>query len=221
MSSEPASAADILGYWNGYYGRAAAAFSPRPSQFAAFFAGEIEPGTLVVDIGCGNGRDSLFFAQAGFETIGVDGSSAAVEGCQAAARGAGLARARFLCSRVEDTALGGRVAELAGPAAPRALYARFLLHAITEAQEDALLATAAGLCRAGEILAVEFRTLRDVAQTKVTGAHYRRFIDPLHLIAAASRHGFATRYFVEGFGYAKYKADDAHVARCIFARTSA
>ena len=123
-----------------------------------------------------------------------------------------------MCSRVEDPALGARVAELAGSAAPRALYARFLLHAVTQDQEDALLATAAGLCRPGEILAVEFRTRRDEAQAKVTGAHFRRFIDPLHLISNAGSRGFTTRYFVEGFGYAKYKADDAHVARCIFSR---
>jgi hypothetical protein len=52
------------------------------------------------------------------------------------------------------------------------------------------LATAAGLCRPGEILAVEFRTLRDVAQAKVTGAHFRRFIDqvsPAELIRNLSR----------------------------------
>ena len=219
MSSESSGTADILGYWNGYYGRAVAGFVARPSQFAAFFVGEIDPGSMIIEFGCGNGRDSLFFAQAGFQTIGVDGSSAAVEGCAAAAGELGLGHARFLCSRVEDPALGGRIADLAGPSAPRALYARFLLHAITQDQEDALLATAAGLCRPGESLAVEFRTRRDEAQAKVTGAHYRRFIDPLHLIANAGRHGFATRYFVEGFGYAKYKADDAHVARCLFSRS--
>lgn len=64
-------------------------------------------------------------------------------------------------------------------------------------------------------MAAEFRTIRDAQQAKVTAEHYRRFVNPLVFMANANTAGFATDYFVEGFGYAKYKDDDAHVARCL------
>ena len=68
----------------------------------------------------------------------------------------------------------------------------------------------------GDILALEFRTSRDEFLSKVTESHYRRFINPLAVVAKGNHLGFSCEYFVEGFGYAKYKSDDAHVARIIF-----
>ena len=56
-------------------------------------------------------------------------------------------------------------------------------------------------------------------QAKETAAHYRRFIDPLNFLTSALARGFELHYFVEGFGYAKYNSDDAHVARVILRRS--
>ena len=45
-----------------------------PSQFSAFIAQEVDPSYLMIDIGCGNGRDSIFFAQHGFQVVAIDAS---------------------------------------------------------------------------------------------------------------------------------------------------
>ena len=51
---------------------------------------------------------------------------------------------------------------------------------------------------------------------KETSDHYRRYIVPTDLINKALKIGFDLSYLVEGFGFAKYRSDDAYVARVIF-----
>lgn len=205
-------------YWNSFYRTKAASFAA-PSQFALFVLGETAPDGPMVDIGCGTGRDAIYFSSQGRAVLGVDASEAAVAHCRQLAAANDLS-ARFLASKINASDLAERIrVELEG--APRGrltVYARFFVHAINEDEEIAFLELASELCDKGGVLAVEFRTIRDAQQAKVTEAHYRRFVDPLAFMANASRAGFVPEYFVEGFGYAKYKDDDAHVARCMMSR---
>lgn len=203
-------------YWQSYYSGQTPLVAPLPSQFAVFIAGEMNEPHEVFDIGCGGGRDSLFFGSHSHAVTGVDGSQAAIDKCSELARMAGLSGTRFVCSPVTSDELASTAAPSTG--LPVLVYARFFLHAITDEEEEKFFHLARALTSAGGKLAVEFRTMRDVAQEKVTASHYRRFIDPIFFNARALQAGFSARYFVEGFGFAKYKHDDAHVARFIFER---
>ncbi len=51
---------------------------------------EIPPGSRLLDLGCGEGRDLLFFAGLGFDVIGADASPTAVARARAAVQAAGL-----------------------------------------------------------------------------------------------------------------------------------
>jgi SAM-dependent methyltransferase len=201
-------------YWDDYYAHSRSGTRPLPSQFATFVAGELAVPHRVVDFGCGNGRDSLFFASYGHQVVGIDGSAAAVAYCSDLASSWGQ-KIEFLNIAVEDPELPSLVPAADGPTV---VYARFFLHAITEAEESAFLAHAATLTRPGDLLAVEYRTVRDLSHAMVTGAHYRRFMEPTQFLLAAASHGFAVAYEVEGFGFAKYQQDDAYVARSILTR---
>lgn len=205
-------------YWNDFY-RAKAASFKAPSQFALFVLGETPANSRMIDFGCGTGRDSMYFSSQGRVVVGVDAADAAVEHCRQTARDSDL-HARFLSSRIDAPDLANRIrTEFEGaPDGPITVYARFFIHAINSDEESAFLDLAADLCGKGDLLATEFRTIRDAQQAKVTAEHYRRFVDPLRFMANASAKGFTPEYFVEGFGYAKYKDDDAHVARCLMRR---
>ena len=98
-------------------------------------------------------------------------------------------------------------------------YARFFLHAITESAENNLLYVCQEIAGETGKICMEFRTGKDEYQLKETASHYRRFIDPLALIGKLSRMGLNTSFFCEGYGYAKYKNDDAYVARLIVGKT--
>lgn len=201
-------------YWNKYYSQATKRAAPAiPSQFAAFVATEFkQDAPLIVDLGCGNGRDTRFFAHSGFSAVGIDASREAISGCQAmAADSEGLS---FMCASLDDSSVPSEVNALASEK-PVLLYARFFLHAISDADECQFFELAKSICGARGTIAVEFRTDKDEALSKVTDTHYRRFINPVSFVERAHAKGYSTRYFVEGFGYAKFKNDDAHVARVL------
>lgn len=206
-------------YWNSYYRRQNA--PELPSQFALFVANEVMTGELpvpggVIDIGCGNGRDTLFFARLGFAVGALDRSQAAValcnqrleRECASAATGS-----RAQMGNADSPDLAALAGEFPGPLL---LYSRFFFHAIDEAAETRVIEQAASiLARHGGALAVEFRTTADAASAKATPDHYRRFVDPDAFAALVVSAGLSVQWRAEGRGMAKYRADDAHVARLI------
>ncbi len=216
MPEEPQTGAaprrDDAHYWDAYYARVGG--PGLPSQFATFVAGELDRPHRIVEFGCGNGRDAMFFAAQGHQIVGIDGAESAIKHCEESARALGR-EATFLTLRLDDP---GLVDAVPGWDGPTLVYARFFLHAITEQEQEAFLGCAHRLTRPGDLMAVEFRTTRDRTGTKVTERHYRRFIEPAVFQLDAFEHGFRTTYSVEGFGFAKYKQDDAHVARCLLTR---
>ena len=156
-----------MNYWDDYYGRAAAANTAPdvPSQFGAFVASEfIGERLTMVELGCGNGRDSLFFARHGFRAIGVDASSSAIEMCNRQAP----VNANFVCSEIENPELLDNLRSLIGRDQV-VVYARFFIHAVDEAAETAFFSIASELCKEGGAVAVEFRTNRDEAFAKRFG----------------------------------------------------
>jgi cyclopropane fatty-acyl-phospholipid synthase-like methyltransferase len=201
-------------YWDDYYAAVIDDRRPLPSQFAVFVAGELENAHSVIEFGCGTGRDAIFFASRGHQVMGVDASHQAVKTCEGRAAGLGE-QATFVAARIDDPDLANR---LQAPELPLVVYARFFVHAISDDEEQAFLDLAAELTSAGDRLAVEYRTIRDLSGAKVTQQHYRRFVTPATFQARALARGFDVEYSIEGFGFAKYKSDDAYVARTIFVR---
>lgn len=210
----PIDQTDQRTYWNRFYGRSGQAGAIWPSQFAAFVLGEIDRQGDLIDIGCGTGRDAQFFASHGLNVVGVDASESAVAICRSIQRDLSVKNLNFVHASVDDPDLLSQVSQHRS-GGTLTVYARFFLHAITEEQQEKFLTFAEAICQHGGNLAAEFRTVRDAAHEKVTPAHYRRFIEPITFLEKSRQHGFRTDYFVEGFGFAKYGADDAHVARCI------
>jgi hypothetical protein len=81
--------------------------------------------------------------------------------------------------------------------------------------ELAFLDLLSKILKSGEKIAFEFRTKRDELLKKTTSSHYRRYIDPVSVIEYLINSKFEILYFVEGFGFAKLKQDDAHVCRIL------
>ena len=115
-------------YWDEYYAARETTRRPLPSQFATFVAGELDRPHRVIELGCGNGRDSIFFSSYGHDVVGVDGSEAAVAASTHLAEALDE-KATFVHAAIDDPALAGRLSEGDGP---KALYARFFIHAITD-----------------------------------------------------------------------------------------
>lgn len=204
-------------YWDAYYQRSGEVGLFRPSQFAAFVLGELGESMEIFDIGCGAGRDAFFFAQAGHSVTGIDKSQTAIDGCLTRMKQYETllgGQIRFIMAAVDDPNLMEHM-PIQSDSIRRLIYSRFFLHAITAEEEMCFFRLAKSACKKNDLLALEFRTIRDAQQKKTTPNHYRRFLEPLKVVAACNEYGFQPIYFVEGFGFAKFGEDDAHVARCL------
>ena len=215
----------IQDYWSRFY---AYAHTTLPSPFAASVAIELTEPRYVVDLGCGNGRDSLFFAALGHRVVGLDFSGKAIGDNRKRAdeksaddvdfQRVDIAEPKALAgvlTRIEDAA----VREGDARRACVAIYARFFFHAISEEEEDLVLTTLARCLRSGATCYFEFRTERDAEGEKRFGSHYRRFINIDKFVAKATiGRPFECFYQVEGQGMAKYFEEDPFVGRVFLRR---
>ena len=199
-----------INYWNNFYKNK---INMLPTQFAVFVANEYPEKNNVIDFGCGSGRDTLFLAKFYKKVIGIDASSEII------ARNKKLKNYNknitFLLNDLSDeNVLVDLLNNELGQIKNCIFYARFFIHAIDEDTENKLL-NLYKICKSNNLLALEFRTSKDENLKKQFGNHYRRFIDLNNLIDKVQNLKLRVKYLVEGQGYAKYKVDDAYVARLI------
>ena len=207
----------VKDYWDKYYSEGSV--GRFPSQFAAFVINEFPDREKFIDLGCGNGRDSFFFATNGKTVLGSDGSTTVIEKCREHVKATAMSNIEFTeLSFSKAQSCDEFVAAHGELWSGAIIYARFFLHAINDAEEEEFFNLCHRLLGDNGKLCLEFRTDRDKLQPKVTGAHYRRFISPVDFISTVNRLGMKIEYYNDGFGMAKHKSDDAHVARAILSK---
>ncbi|MGF6178464.1 class I SAM-dependent methyltransferase [Ensifer sp. 4252] len=204
--------AEINEYWNYYYLHSKQ--KKDPSSFATFIADSYPERRYIIDLGCGDGRDSVFFAAQGRSVIGIDASVAAIEVCRSRLAGEDE-NCRFLVGSITDGSLTNTMLFNDLVVADSIIYSRFFLHAVTEDVEDCLLATASEFLHKGALLCMEFRTTDDEKLVKVEKEHFRRFISPSIVLEKCRRHGMSQVYLEIGNGLAPYNGEDPIVARMI------
>jgi SAM-dependent methyltransferase len=188
-----------------------------PSQFAAFVATNIDHGNKILDVGCGNGRDGVFFASAGFQPMLADFSQAALDAASNLGVTAGHQVPIHLLN-LTDLADVHRFSNRFRAEFDN-VYARFLLHAITDIGEDSLLELSFDVLKNGGRLMLEYRCAEAGVKNETVhyenGKHYRRLINQDDLHSAARKIGFAVEYSVLGFGYAKFRNEDPLIGRTV------
>ena len=202
---------DNTAYWNQYYHNQIC--STQPSPFAQYVSTLVEPGKTLVDLGCGNGRDALFFAGQGLDVLAIDLSRAAIDQLNQNS----VDHARFLC--------GDFIASDAHkPDSYDYAYSRFTIHAINQKQETMLLQAMFRALKPGGKFFVEVRSVNDPLYGKGKAVdrnaffydnHYRRFIVRDELVHAFEHCGFRVEYAKEQTGFAPYGNDDPPVIRIV------
>ncbi len=185
-------------------------------------ASELPSQSVIIDVGCGNGRDTFFFGDCGHVTIGLDASKTAVDVDLDQLSKHHRDRVRFEYftvghDKISDLIDGGLPSEAAG--LPVVLYSRFFLHAITEDVEDLFVRDLSACADRISLAYLEYRELRDAAVNKVYGDHYRRYIDPDAFSDKVAEQGrLKLAYQVVAQGLAKFHHEDPWIARQMFAR---
>lgn len=195
-------------HWDCYYSGTTGVVEPTP--FALDVVKSIGPGRRILEVGCGNGRDTGYLSSLGHDVIALDVSSAAVDLC------------RRRLGSAADVRLGSitdHAADLAG--SRDVLYGRFVLHAMTETEEQELWAGASQVLRPQGEAYVECRSINDplarhgevLSPTERLHGHYRRFIVLGELRQRMEAAGFEIREAVEGRGLAAHGDEDPVVLR--------
>ena len=203
-------------YWTNFYAHTRYTSG---SSFSELLNARPDTPTTVIDIGCGDGRDSCAFASAGRQVLGLDQSPIGVEHAAARASILGLQdRARFtVCDVAESETLTGLVKEMIASSAgePVLFYLRFFLHSIPETLQDSLIEVISACARPGDALAAEFRTEEDETASKVHGQHYRRYQNGPAFGDQLRDHDFAVLHEEEGTGLSPYQGEDPVLYRVI------
>lgn len=203
-------------YWNHFYVNKSEDMKINsPSQFAVFAYGEMSESDQIVELGMGNGRDSKFFLSCGHAVIGLDQDLAMVNKLNSLE----MPNAKFFKCDLENASTDdilNFVNDTFDCEKRINVYARFFMHAINEDAEVRVLKAMKNIIhkKNGQIF-LEFRSEEDQHNQKETGQHQRRYIKMDNFERQIKEIGLKVIYHVSGQGYAKYKNDDANVARYI------
>ncbi|MEW9617684.1 methyltransferase domain-containing protein [Shinella sp. S4-D37] len=217
-------------YWANHYAHNRQILPP--SSFAEFISQSGYLQRHIVDVGCGNGRDSRYLATGRRTVIGIDNCSGAIRAAQAHVASnpkgvihflKGLLRKQpdlsFVQGDVADPKTLTRLLRTIRPWYKRegiTLYSRFLLHAITRIQQDAFLQCASNELRKGDTVAFEFRTDQDESLAKKHKYFGRRFIRPEAVERQMAELGFQLLERQEGTGFSPHLGEDPHLCRLVF-----
>ena len=110
-------------YWESYYTKIQKPFDS--STFAKSVLNKMTPNQTIIDLGCGNGRDSIYFAENKIRTLGIDQSSVAIKNLKP----------------FENSYLNFEISDFSNLKKEKFDYGycRFVLHSINEAEEENLM----------------------------------------------------------------------------------
>jgi SAM-dependent methyltransferase len=203
-------------YWNRFYSLPHTELLA-PSSFAQLVAEQLVSHARLFELGCGNGRDALFFASQGARVTACDRSQVAIAAL------AGRPDLDRFAHRPRFLTADFLTLESVDAGAPfDVIYSRFTLHAVPAAVQTAALAWARRALRPGGTLFVEVRSVKGSLYGKgeaverdafVHDGHYRRFLRLEELSAELTALGYSIDWTVESSGVAVYRDDDPVVIR--------
>jgi 2-polyprenyl-3-methyl-5-hydroxy-6-metoxy-1,4-benzoquinol methylase len=199
----------LVGYWDEYYKKDVAPSFPSP--FAEYVANKLSKKQNILEIGCGNGRDSKFFSSKGHHVTGLDRSGEAIELC------------KRLYSNEPIEFLFGAVTDIVKTNKKKydLIYSRFVIHTMSMNEELEMLKTSYHVLNKNGQFFLECRSINDplsttgeiLSHTERIKGHYRRFIILEELKQRLIQVGFEIIEAIESNGLASLGEEDPVIIR--------
>lgn len=202
-------------YWDKFYQKKLKL--SKPSSFAKFILKYLEKNKKLIDIGCGNGRDSFFFNKKNLNVCGIEKSEKATLINNKIISQKNIRNINFKNFDINSDKFY-KVNKV------DYVYSRFFIHAIPKKTEIKLFKNIKKICKKKCLIFLEFRTTKDPLYKKGKKLskferytdHYRRFIDFDKFIKNLEKNkNFIVIYKIEKKGLAKYKNDNPVLGRVI------
>lgn len=177
---------------------------------------------LIIDLGCGTGKDSFYFAKNGFDVIGVDGSEEAIKinKNKISNQNKINEKIEFICADLSKVHIVSELMKNFNTYSKKMnkkilFYNRFFLHAVAEDTENIIFDSIISNIDVPVVFAAEFRTKEDEMLDKVFKDHFRRYVDTDKLLIKLISYGYSVQSFLKSRGLSKFKNEDPFLARLI------
>lgn len=197
-------------YWNQYYEKKLP--PEHPSPFAQDTLPFLKTGKRLLELGCGNGRDILYFLKNGLEVAGIDQSDTAIsqlkENCHDP--NAHFIQDNFITSKILQADSFDYI------------YSRFTVHSISDQDELLLWKNLYYSLKDEGLLFIEVRSVKDeiyglgervAPNAYIYQGHYRRFIILEEMIENLKKENFTILFSDEQRNWAAYKRENPIVIR--------
>ncbi|WP_304123418.1 bifunctional 2-polyprenyl-6-hydroxyphenol methylase/3-demethylubiquinol 3-O-methyltransferase UbiG [Methanosphaera cuniculi] len=196
-------------YWKEYYRK-----NPNPvdpSTFAKFIIGFMEPEKKLIELGCGNGRDSVYFAQQKINVTAIDQVEEEMD---------------YLNKKHSLYNLNFKADDFTNLDTDKKydyIYSRFTLHSVNEEAEKRVFNWITKQLNDKGLFFLEVRSINDpmfqkgekISESENVTTHYRRYLDFDETIEKLENRGLKILYKLESQGLAKYKDDDPTLIRIV------
>jgi len=189
-------------YWNKFYKEGG--LLNKPSSFAQHVENKfLKSGTSLLELGCGNGRDAVYFAEKGKTVSALDLSSQTIQNLSSA----NIRNAEFF---------NQDFSQLSAFRDFDYVYSRFTLHSIDEDTEQSVFQQLPQVIRKGGLFLMEARSLKDEALDKTFGkSHFRRYLDYEATVEKIESLEFKILEKIESQGLSRYKDEDPCLIRLV------
>ena len=194
-------------YWNNFYKKH---IINKETSFARFVINNINKNHNLLDIGCGNGRDTFFFYENNIKCDGIDKSTTVISNNKKIKKDI-FKRIDFCKKKINFTKKYDII------------YARFLIHAINLNGEKNFFRNVKKVSKKKSKIFLEFRTIKDPMMKKGEKmstyeryyGHYRRFINPIEFRNKLIKNNFKIIFLKESKNFAIYKNQKPSICRII------
>jgi len=200
-------------YWEKYYEHKKEPFLP--SLFAHHVLNKyVHKDDFLIELGCGNGRDAVYFAQQGIRILAVDQCENELNFLS---RTYPMQNLEFLIHDFADLNMNLKCNHV---------YSRFSLHSIIKEQQDAVLHWVNNVLIDGGYFHLEVRGKRNEIYMKgkpvqdehdafIYENHYRRFLDFTELCATFENAGLKIIEAIETKGFSPFNGTDETFIRIV------
>ena len=203
-------------YWTNYY--ATNQMPKEPSTFAQFILPKLKKNKQLIELGCGNGRDSIYFSKNGLNVHAVDQVKNEIDFLN---KNFNEENITFIAE--DFTSLENTNNKLIKNTKYDYIYSRFTFHSINEEKENNTLDWIENNLKKEGLFLLEARSIKDpmfkqgntLSDTENFTTHYRRYMELEKILKKLELKNLKVIYKKEDKDLAVYKDDNPVVIRII------